>query len=162
MELGAREGILSKWRVPLSDVLVDEEILDAVREVIASGWWSMGPTRGRVRGGFCRVLRLSARARSLEWYRGVASHAARRRLRPARRSYRALVELRRGCQHDRPYRRPPGLLRHRRARRPEPRASRILRLLSPLRRKRSSFFITGASPVTSTRCSTSRTETGWL
>ena len=29
--------------IPLSDVPVDEEILDAVSDVVASGWWSMGP-----------------------------------------------------------------------------------------------------------------------
>jgi dTDP-4-amino-4,6-dideoxygalactose transaminase len=30
-------------RVPLSDVHVDEALLDAAAEAIASGWWSMGP-----------------------------------------------------------------------------------------------------------------------
>jgi len=29
--------------IPLSDVLVDEELLEAAREALASGWWSMGP-----------------------------------------------------------------------------------------------------------------------
>ena len=33
----------SRWRVPLSDVEVDEELLAAGRDVLASGWWSMGP-----------------------------------------------------------------------------------------------------------------------
>jgi dTDP-4-amino-4,6-dideoxygalactose transaminase len=32
------------WQIPLSDVLVDDEIAAAVQRVIASGWWSMGPT----------------------------------------------------------------------------------------------------------------------
>jgi dTDP-4-amino-4,6-dideoxygalactose transaminase len=32
------------WRVPLSDVVVDAEMLSAVEETVASGWWSMGPT----------------------------------------------------------------------------------------------------------------------
>jgi len=31
------------WIVPLSDVVVDEKLLDAVRDAVASGWWSMGP-----------------------------------------------------------------------------------------------------------------------
>ena len=31
------------WRVPLSDVHVDDELLEAARETLASGWWSMGP-----------------------------------------------------------------------------------------------------------------------
>jgi dTDP-4-amino-4,6-dideoxygalactose transaminase len=29
--------------VPLSDLLVDDELLEAARSTIASGWWSMGP-----------------------------------------------------------------------------------------------------------------------
>jgi dTDP-4-amino-4,6-dideoxygalactose transaminase len=33
----------SFWRVPLSDIRVDEEIQAAAAEVVASGWWSMGP-----------------------------------------------------------------------------------------------------------------------
>jgi dTDP-4-amino-4,6-dideoxygalactose transaminase len=32
-----------RWQVPLSDVLVDDELARAVRETLASGWWSMGP-----------------------------------------------------------------------------------------------------------------------
>jgi dTDP-4-amino-4,6-dideoxygalactose transaminase len=32
-----------RWLVPLSDVSPDEELLAAVREAVASGWWSMGP-----------------------------------------------------------------------------------------------------------------------
>ena len=31
------------WRVPLSDLQVDEELLSVGRDVLASGWWSMGP-----------------------------------------------------------------------------------------------------------------------
>jgi dTDP-4-amino-4,6-dideoxygalactose transaminase len=31
------------WKVPLSDLLVDDELLDAVRDTTSSGWWSMGP-----------------------------------------------------------------------------------------------------------------------
>lgn len=31
------------WVVPLSDILVDEEIETAVMNVVRSGWWSMGP-----------------------------------------------------------------------------------------------------------------------
>lgn len=32
-----------EWRVPLSDVQVDEELLSVGRDVLASGWWTMGP-----------------------------------------------------------------------------------------------------------------------
>lgn len=31
------------WRVPLSDLLVDDELIEAARTTVASGWWSMGP-----------------------------------------------------------------------------------------------------------------------
>lgn len=31
------------WKVPLADVAVDDELLTAAREALASGWWSMGP-----------------------------------------------------------------------------------------------------------------------
>jgi dTDP-4-amino-4,6-dideoxygalactose transaminase len=31
------------WEIPLSDLLVDDEIVDAAREAVASSWWSMGP-----------------------------------------------------------------------------------------------------------------------
>lgn len=33
----------TRWAVPLSDVLVDDELLEAARSALASGWWSMGP-----------------------------------------------------------------------------------------------------------------------
>jgi dTDP-4-amino-4,6-dideoxygalactose transaminase len=31
------------WRVPLSDLFVDDEIVAAASKTVASGWWSMGP-----------------------------------------------------------------------------------------------------------------------
>jgi dTDP-4-amino-4,6-dideoxygalactose transaminase len=31
------------WSVPLSDVVVDDALVAAVTETVASGWWSMGP-----------------------------------------------------------------------------------------------------------------------
>ena len=33
----------SNWAVPLSDVLVDDELRQAVDDAVRSGWWSMGP-----------------------------------------------------------------------------------------------------------------------
>ena len=33
----------SRWRVPLADPVVDDELVEAAREAVASGWWSMGP-----------------------------------------------------------------------------------------------------------------------
>lgn len=41
---GARfERPSNPWRVPLSDVEIDDEILEAVAAAVRSGWWSMGP-----------------------------------------------------------------------------------------------------------------------
>jgi dTDP-4-amino-4,6-dideoxygalactose transaminase len=34
---------LDQWRVPLADVLVDDETLAAAEAAVRSGWWSMGP-----------------------------------------------------------------------------------------------------------------------
>jgi dTDP-4-amino-4,6-dideoxygalactose transaminase len=31
------------WKIPLSDVLVEDDLLEAARETLGSGWWSMGP-----------------------------------------------------------------------------------------------------------------------
>jgi dTDP-4-amino-4,6-dideoxygalactose transaminase len=33
----------SPWTIPLSDISVDDPIVEAAREAVASGWWSMGP-----------------------------------------------------------------------------------------------------------------------
>ena len=33
----------TRWQVPLSDVIVDDELVEAVLEAFRSGWWSMGP-----------------------------------------------------------------------------------------------------------------------
>ena len=33
----------TRWHVPLSDVIVDDELVESVLEVVRSGWWSMGP-----------------------------------------------------------------------------------------------------------------------
>jgi dTDP-4-amino-4,6-dideoxygalactose transaminase len=32
-----------RWEVPLTDVVVDPELVDAALETVESGWWSMGP-----------------------------------------------------------------------------------------------------------------------
>ena len=34
---------MSAWRVPLSDVAIDDELVDAGLDTLRSGWWSMGP-----------------------------------------------------------------------------------------------------------------------
>ena len=33
----------TRWRIPLSDVIVDDELVESVLEAVRSGWWSMGP-----------------------------------------------------------------------------------------------------------------------
>jgi dTDP-4-amino-4,6-dideoxygalactose transaminase len=33
----------TRWQVPLSDVIVDDELVEAALETLRSGWWSMGP-----------------------------------------------------------------------------------------------------------------------
>jgi dTDP-4-amino-4,6-dideoxygalactose transaminase len=33
----------ARWAVPLADVIVGPELLDAARKTLESGWWSMGP-----------------------------------------------------------------------------------------------------------------------
>jgi len=33
----------TRWRVPLSDVAVDDELVEAALDTVRSGWWSMGP-----------------------------------------------------------------------------------------------------------------------
>jgi dTDP-4-amino-4,6-dideoxygalactose transaminase len=42
----------SNWTVPLSDIVVDGELVDAVNEVVTSGWWSMGPRVAEFEGAF--------------------------------------------------------------------------------------------------------------
>jgi dTDP-4-amino-4,6-dideoxygalactose transaminase len=33
----------SRWKIPLADPVVDDELVEAAREAVSSGWWSMGP-----------------------------------------------------------------------------------------------------------------------
>jgi dTDP-4-amino-4,6-dideoxygalactose transaminase len=42
------------WSVPLSDVLVDDEIEDAVVQTLRSGWWSSGPRVAELEHEFAR------------------------------------------------------------------------------------------------------------
>jgi len=34
---------VSEWLVPLADVAIDHELVEAARKAVESGWWSMGP-----------------------------------------------------------------------------------------------------------------------
>jgi dTDP-4-amino-4,6-dideoxygalactose transaminase len=42
----------SSWRVPLSDIAVDDVLSNAGREVLESGWWSMGPRVAELESSF--------------------------------------------------------------------------------------------------------------
>lgn len=44
------------WKVPLSDVRVDDELLDAVRSAVGSGWWSMGPRVAEFESRFAELV----------------------------------------------------------------------------------------------------------
>ena len=46
------------WRVPLSDVAVDDEIVTAVTRTVATGWWSMGPTVEEFEQAFAEFCRV--------------------------------------------------------------------------------------------------------
>jgi dTDP-4-amino-4,6-dideoxygalactose transaminase len=45
------------WLVPLSDVLVDAELVHEVDDVLTSGWWSMGPRVGEFEEAFAHLCR---------------------------------------------------------------------------------------------------------
>jgi dTDP-4-amino-4,6-dideoxygalactose transaminase len=60
----------SHWRVPLSDVEVDEELMSVGREALASGWWSMGP---RVAALEERFAELTSSTRALAVSNGTAA-----------------------------------------------------------------------------------------
>jgi dTDP-4-amino-4,6-dideoxygalactose transaminase len=38
------EAAAQRWAVPLSDLAVSDDIVEAVAKTISSGWWTMGPT----------------------------------------------------------------------------------------------------------------------
>jgi dTDP-4-amino-4,6-dideoxygalactose transaminase len=42
-QLRTEEPVPETWRVPLSDLLLDEALVDDVARTVAGGWWSMGP-----------------------------------------------------------------------------------------------------------------------
>lgn len=44
------------WRIPLSDVRVDDELLALAGETLASGWWSMGPKVAELEARFSEQM----------------------------------------------------------------------------------------------------------
>ena len=47
---------MTEWRVPLSDVQVDDELLATAAETLSSGWWSMGPRVGELETRFSKFV----------------------------------------------------------------------------------------------------------
>jgi dTDP-4-amino-4,6-dideoxygalactose transaminase len=45
----------SRWRVPLSDLTIDDELVEAALDAVRSGWWSMGPRVSEFEQGFARL-----------------------------------------------------------------------------------------------------------
>ena len=88
---GVGEPVLteSRWRVPLADMLVGDELIEAVLDVVRSGWWSMGPRVEELEHGVRRRSGRAARDRGRERDGRAAPRAARRRLRAGRRGHRA-------------------------------------------------------------------------
>ena len=138
----------TRWRIPLSDVIVDDELVEAVLEVVRSGWWSMGP---RVEEFEHEFAAFSGAAHAIAVANGTAAlHLALLAvgLRPGRRGDPAVAELRRRGEHDRAHRRRAGLLRHRRPDRPEPRPRPTSRPRDrPRDARRSSPSTTAGYPV---------------
>jgi dTDP-4-amino-4,6-dideoxygalactose transaminase len=65
---------MEPWAVPLSDVDVSDELAEAVRETVESGWWSMGPRVAELEREFAS---LCGTAHALAVANGtVALHAA--------------------------------------------------------------------------------------
>ena len=65
---------MEPWVVPLSDVDVSDELAEAVRDTVASGWWSMGPKVAELEREFAS---LCGTAHALAVANGtVALHAA--------------------------------------------------------------------------------------
>jgi len=52
----ARAGEQKTWRVPLVDVCVDQELLEAANGALASGWWSMGARGAEFERSFARFV----------------------------------------------------------------------------------------------------------
>jgi dTDP-4-amino-4,6-dideoxygalactose transaminase len=46
----------ARWRVPLSDVPIDDELRAAVTETVDSGWWSMGPRVAEFEAAFAEFV----------------------------------------------------------------------------------------------------------
>ncbi len=51
--LGGSEMV---WKIPLSDIMMDDDEIDAVRDVLRSGWLSMGPVTEEFETAFARYL----------------------------------------------------------------------------------------------------------
>ena len=93
------------WRVPLSDIAVDDELVAAAGGALASGWWSTGPRVARVRGRVRALRRRRVRGRGVERHGGAAPRRRSVRLRAGRRGRHAVADLRRRGERRAPPRR---------------------------------------------------------
>ena len=94
------------WRVPLSDVLVDDEIENAVVNALRSGWWSMGPRVAEFEAGVRDLLRApGTRSPSRTARPRSTSRCSPPGCGPGDEVLAAFAEFRRSREHDRAHRR---------------------------------------------------------
>jgi len=96
------------WVVPLSDILVDDELEQAVLEAVRSGWWSMGPRVAELElqfSRFCGVRHALAVANGT-----AALHLALLAVGCGPRDEVLVAQLRSGYKHDPPHGRQSCLL----------------------------------------------------
>ena len=70
------------WEIPLTDVVFDEEDLEAVGECLRSGWLTMGPRTKAFEAAVAADRGFAARRRGLERHRGAAPRLRGARPRP--------------------------------------------------------------------------------
>ena len=145
---------VSPWSIPLSDVLVDDELLrggprDPRVRLVEHGTRGSRPSSRSSR----QLCGTRTRVRGRERNGRAAPRAAGRRLRPGRRGRAALAQLRRGREHRCAHRRGAGLLRRGRRARPQPRSERPRGGPEPSAPGLSSCCTTAGHPVRDRRLS---------
>ena len=73
---------MSDWQVPLTDIEVPEQDVQAVLDCLESGWLTMGPRTGAFEQALAEFTRLAARGDRLERHRRAAPLLPGRRARP--------------------------------------------------------------------------------
>ena len=82
------EALRMSWDIPLTDVVLDEEDLEAVGECLRSGWLTMGPRTKAFEAAVADRPGFAARRRGLERHGGAAPRLRGARARPRRRGDR--------------------------------------------------------------------------